>query len=138
MSQKAKKNESKEVSIIELTRKFPDDSTAEKWFESIRWKNGIYCPFCGSLSITKNMGKAQSNPYRCKGCRKFFSVKIGTIMQGSRLGYQAWVFGIYMFSTSIKGISSMKLHRDLGITQKSAWLMSHKLRSIFDNEPSKL
>ena len=59
--------------------------------------------------------------HRCRDCRKFFSVKIGTVMESSNLGYQVWAIATYLMHTSIKGVSSMKLHRDLGITQKSAW-----------------
>ena len=66
-------------------------------------------------------------PYRCRrnGCRKFFSVKVGTVMQDSKLGYQEWAIAVYLFNTSLKGVSSMKLHRDLGISQKSAWHSAH-------------
>ena len=67
-------------------------------------------------------------PYRCKDCRKHFSVRTGTVMQSTKMGYQAWAVAIYLFTTGIKGVSSMKLHRDLGITQKSAWFMAHRLR----------
>jgi len=57
-----------------------------------------------------------------------FSAKVGTVMQGSKLTYRVWVIGIYLFSTNLKGISSMKLHRELGIGQKTAWFMLHRLR----------
>ena len=69
-------------------------------------------------------------PYRCreKQCAKRFSVKTATVMEGSNLGYKAWAFAIYIMNTNLKGVSSMKLHRDLGITQKLAWFMAHRLR----------
>ena len=63
-------------------------------------------------------------PYRCRGCDKHFSVKTGTVMESSKLGYQTWAIATYLLTTSLKGVSSMKLHRDLGITQKSAWQSS--------------
>ena len=66
--------------------------------------------------------------YRCRTCRKRFSVKIGTVMQGSNLGYQVWAVAIHIMSTGIKGVSSMKLHRDLDITQKTAWHLAYRIR----------
>ena len=120
----------KGVTIIELLHEFPDDATAERWFEELRWKNGPTCPDCGS----GNHGHGPSHPsmpYTCKDCRKRFSVRKGTIMQSSKLGYQAWAVAFYMAATNIKGISSMKLHRELGITQKAAWHMLQRIREVF-------
>ena len=66
-------------------------------------------------------GAAHKMPYRCRDCRQRFSTRTGTTMADSKLGYQKWAIAIYLVTTSLKGVSSMKLHRDLGITQKSAW-----------------
>ena len=70
----------------------------------------------------------QTMPYRCSDCRKYFSVKVGTIMEHSRISYRNWAMVTYLFATNLKGVSSMKIHRDLGITQRSAWFMVHRLR----------
>ncbi|MCY4354837.1 MAG: IS1595 family transposase [Truepera sp.] len=111
---------------------FPDDETAEQWFIEGRWPNGIFCPKCGSDNVqTRPTRKPQ--PYRCRDCRKDFSVKTGTLMHNSPLGYQTWVIAIYLLTTSLKGVSSMKLHRDLGITQKSAWYLAHRIRENFED-----
>ncbi len=67
-------------------------------------------------------------PYRCRKCYKFFSVKTGTIMQSSNLGYQVWALAMYLLTVNIKGTSSMKLHRDLNVTQKTAWHLAHRGR----------
>jgi len=67
-------------------------------------------------------------PYHCGDCRKYFSVKTGTVMQSSKIGLQKWVIAMYLMSTSLKGVSSMKLHRDLGVTQKTAWHLAQKIR----------
>ena len=74
-------------------------------------------------------------PYRCreKECRKRFSVRAGTVMQASNLGYQIWAMAIYLCLTSLKGVSSMKLHRDLEITQKSAWHLAHRIRKALES-----
>ena len=108
---------------------FPDDATAEAWFVKARWPNGIACPHCGSINVLTG-AKHKTMPYRCreKECRKRFSPKVGTALESSNLGYQAWVIGIYLIATGLKGTSSMKLHRDLNIAQKSAWHMAHRLR----------
>ena len=78
--------------------------------------------------------KHKTMPYRCreKECAKRFSVKTGTVMQNSNLDYQVWAIAIYLMVTNIKGVSSMKLHRDLSITQKSAWHLAHRLRTSWE------
>lgn len=114
------------ITLIDLIKMFPDDKTAEKWFESNIWKDGRVCPHCGSHTTSPSAHKKM--PYRCVDCKQFFSVKYGTVMQQSKIGYQKWAITTYQFMTNVKGISSMKLHRDLGITQKSAWFMIQRLR----------
>ena len=126
------KNYRKGITIASLLRRFPDNATAQKWFEEKRWPSGVCCPHCGSVSVGRV--RHPTMPYRCRDCRKHFSAKTGTVMQGSNIGYQAWLIAIYLFTTGIKGTSSMKLHRDLGITQKSAWYMSHRLRHAFEGQ----
>ena len=67
-------------------------------------------------------------PFRCRGCRKHFSVKTGTVLQSSNIQLNKWAIAFYLYMTNLKGVSSMKLHRDLGVTQKSAWHMAHRIR----------
>ena len=124
------KSHRKGISLASLMKQFPDDETAEKWFIEQRWGDQITCPKCGSHNIQVKTKHPQM-PHRCRSCRKFFSVKTGTVMQGSNLGYQHWVIGIFLMTTNLKGVSSLKLHRDLGITQKSAWYMLHRLREVY-------
>ena len=121
----------KGLSIVQLIRMFPDDSTAEAWIASIRWPGGPHCPQCGSSNVQCG-AKHPSMNYRCRSCRKFFSVRTGTVMQHSNLGAQKWVIATYMLTTGLKGESSMKLHRDLDITQKSAWHLAHRIRETWD------
>ena len=122
------------LSITQLFKMFPDDLTAEKWFVDQRWGDKPYCPHCGSLNVQSG-AKHKTMPYRCreKKCAKRFSVRTGTVMEASNLGYQVWVIAIYLMTTSLKGVSSMKLHRDLDITQKSAWHLAHRIREAFDS-----
>ena len=123
------------LSLVDITRMFPDDETAEAWFIKLRWPNGIACPHCGSTNVL-TAAKHKSMDYRCrerKVCGKRFSVKTGTAMECSKLRYQDWAIAMYLVSTSLKGVSSMKLHRDLSITQKSAWHLAHRLRKAMCN-----
>ena len=123
----------KGISLIDLFKKFPNDKRAEQWFVETRWPDGVACPKCGSVNVVGNQ-KHKTMPFRCKDCRKWFSVRTGTVMQSSKLGYQAWAIAIYMMSTNIKGVSSMKLHRDLSITQKSAWHLAHRIRESWQEK----
>ena len=120
----------KGITLIELMQQFPDDATAEAWFIKKRWPNGIACPNCGSMNIQTG-AKHKTMPYRCreKECAKRFSAKTGTVMEGSKIGMQNWMIATYLLSTSLKSVSSMKLSRDLGINQRSAWFMAHRLRA---------
>ena len=113
---------------------FPDDAAAESWFGKHRWEDGIRCPRCGHDSIQTSC-KHKSMPYRCRkskkgGCGRFFSVKTGTSMEASNLGYQDWLFALFLVSTSLKSVSSMKLHRDISVTQRTAWHMAHRIRKV--------
>ncbi len=112
---------------------FPDNAAAEQWFEKLRWPNGPKCPYCGSSNVQAGI-KHPRMTHRCRECpkRPMFTLRVGTLMEGTKLGYQVWAIAIYLLSTNIKGISSMKLHRDLGITQKSAWHLAHRLRESFE------
>ena len=113
----------------------PDDATAEAWFAKARWPNWIACPHCGSVNVQSG-AKHKTMPYRCRDCRKRFSAKVGTALEGSNLGFQSWVIGIYLLATGLKGISSMKLRRDLNISQKSAWHLAHRLRKAWGEDGS--
>ena len=126
------KNYRQGISLVELTRRFPDDSAAEAWITSIRWPDGVFCPHCDSQAIQEGTTHPRM-PYRCRSCRKFFSFKTGTPMESSKLGAQAWVFATYLLTTGIKGVSSMHLHRDLGITQKAAWHLAHRIRKSWES-----
>ena len=121
------------LSFVQISRMFPDDPTAERWFTETRWPNGVCCVRCGSLNVQERQTR-KPQPYRCRDCRKDFSVKTDTLMHNSPLGCQTWAIAIYLLTTGIKGVSSMKLHRDLGITQKSAWHLAHRIRENFADE----
>ncbi len=123
----------KGMSLVEVMRVFPDDATAEAWFVKARWPEGVRCPYCESDRVQEGAAH-KTMPYRCRACRKRFSVKTGTVMQSSKLGYQTWALAGYLMTTGLKGQASMKLHRDLGITQKTAWHLAHRIRETWARE----
>ena len=123
------------ISLTELADMFPGEDAAREWFEARIWPDGRRCPRCASDDTTEANHK--DCPYRCRACRAYFSVKVGTLMESSNLPLRKWVFAIYLELTSLKGVSSLKLGRDIGVSQPSAWFMLHRIRAAFrtDNEP---
>ena len=126
------KSHRKGVTVMEIADLFPTDEAARKWFESKVWPDGRHCPKCGSERTCE--ASHAKMPYWCSDCRSYFSVKTGSVMEGSPLPLRKWVYAIYLHLTSLKGVSSMKLHRDLGVTQKTAWFMLQRIRKAFDND----
>ena len=121
------------MSLIDLFDRFPDDQTAEAWFVESRWPDGIRCAHCDGDNVSLD-SKHPTMPYHCRACRKFFSVKTNTVMHSSKLGYRKWALAIYILTTNIKGTSSMKLHRDIGVPQKTAWHLSHRIRKAWQTD----
>lgn len=123
------------ISLIELFELFPDEGTATRWFEDVRWPTEAdrHCPHCGSCNTMRKKNR-KPMAFRCRDCRRFFSVRHGSVMEQSKIPLRKWAIAIYLNATSLKGVSSMKLHRDLKITQKSAWFMAHRLREAFASE----
>ena len=114
MSKAPGRNHRGGLTLTDLIAMFPDDTTAERWFESNIWRDGRVCGRCGGTHTCE--ASHPTMPYWCGECRKYFSVKFGAVMERSKISYQKWAIATYQFATNIKGISSMKLHRDLGIT----------------------
>ena len=115
------------ISIMQLADMFPSEESAVAWFEKSRWPEGRRCPYCGGEETFENPGR-KPMPYRCRSCQEYFGTRTGTVIENSRLPVKKWVWAIYLFVTSLKGVSSMKLHRDLDVTQKTAWFMLQRLR----------
>ena len=123
----------KGLSWPQLIRMFPDDAAAEQWFAAVRWPDGPQCPHCESDNVQSGAAH-KSMPYRCRACRKRFSIRTNTVMADTKLGCLVWLLAVYLLVTSIKGVSSMKLRRDLGITQKNAWHLAHRIRLAWQAE----
>ncbi len=118
------------MNLIEFMTLFPDDASAEQFFTERRWPNGVLCPYCDGDNVRPHKHKTMH--HYCRDCRRAFSVRTGTAMQSSRLGYQKWALGMFLFATRKKGVSSYSLADDLGITQKSAWYMLHRIRAAYE------
>ncbi len=127
------------ISTCQFFEMFPDDATAEQWFINHRWPDGVYCIACGSFNVQKN-AKRKRVPFRCreKECGKQFSTKTATFMQSSKIGYKDWLYAMYLVATNLKSLSSMKLHREIGITQKAAWHLAHRIRKAWSAEQGEL
>ena len=115
------------ISIVELTDMISDEEAARKWFESRIWPDGRTCPHCGGAE-TREVNEKNGMRYWCPECTGYFTVKTGTLMSKSPLSLRKWAVAIYLHLTSLKGVSSMKLHRDIKVTQKTAWFLLHRIR----------
>ena len=130
MSKKAPGKAHREgLTIVQLMDLFPSEESATKWFESVIWPDGRHCPKCGSLRTRK--ASHAKMPYWCTDCRSYFSVKTGTAMQRSKIPMRKWAIAIYLCLTNLKSISSMKLKRDIGVSQPTAWFMLHRIREAW-------
>ena len=119
------------ITLIEVVEMFSTEKAAEEWFIQQRWPAGVNCPFCESFNINDRPGYKPQRFY-CRACSKYFSVKVGTVLQSSNIPLFKWAIAFYLYSTNLKGVSSMKLHRDLGVTQKTAWHMAHRIREAWN------
>ena len=118
------------ITLVEAMDMFATEALATGWFERIIWRDGRRCPKCRGVDTYK-VPSAKPMPYRCRDCRGYFSVRTGTALESSRVPLRKWAIAIYLCLTSLKSVSSMKLHRDIGVTQKTAWFMIHRIRQAW-------
>lgn len=115
---------------------FHNEEAAYAYVEARVWANGRVCPHCGETERTGKLGgkSTRIGTYKCYACRKPFTVKIGTIFEASHVPMNLWLQAIYLMCASKKGISSNQLHRTLGVTLKTAWFMSHRIREAMRDD----
>lgn len=130
------------LDLISIAQKYSDDDKARKLLEKLRWPDGPVCPKCGSENDhyalkPKPDSKRPVRPgvYKCKDCRKQFTVTVGTIFHRSHIPLHKWLLAIAMMCASKKGVSARQLHRQLDITYKTAWFMCHRIRKAMDQGP---
>ena len=119
---------------------FHNEEAAYEFVEARIWPRGAVCPHCGGTERNKKMGGASTRVgvYKCYDCRKPFTVKLKTIFEASHIPMRIWLQAIFLIAASKKGISSNQLHRTLGITLKSAWFLSHRIREAMASSPDGL
>ena len=115
------------LTLAELLNAYPDDAAAERLFVSRRWPNGITCPSCGDQNIQEDAPHPEM-PFRCRNCNYFFSVRTGTVMHRSKIGYRAWLIAMHRVLATPSGKGTKQLGEDLGITDQSARLLTRRIR----------
>jgi transposase-like protein len=113
------------ISTFQLFEMFPDQETARVYLEGRLWPQGPRCPVCG---LGEHITARKGGYYRCNQCKEDFTVRTGTIFERSHVPLHKWIYAMYLLVTARKGISSMQLAMEIGITQKSAWFVLHRLR----------
>lgn len=119
------------ISAFKFFEMLPDEASARVYFEKQMWNDEPVCPYCGKKHITtlKKVGI-----YRCKSCTKDFTVRVGTVMHKSKIPLRKWLYAMYLVITSRKGLSSLQLSKELGITQKSSWFLLQRIREACSND----
>src|SRR5262249_47773542 len=126
-----------ELKLIKAAKKYANEERARTLLESLRWPNGPICPSCGFDEIYKlkpkpgSKSSARKGVYKCAACRNQFTVTVGTAFEGSRIPLSKWVMAVFILCSS-SNISTRQLHRMLGITYKSAWLMVNRIRHAIE------
>lgn len=122
---------SKFNSLIQLTHYFDNNQKCMNFLEKERWNGTPICPYCGS---THNYKRTTENRYKCAKCNKSFSVLVGTIFENTKISLVKWFMAMYLLSSHKKGVSSHQVARDIEVTQKTAWFMLHKIRTLFSQK----
>ena len=120
--------------LLQAIQYFADPENCRRFMVFVRWPDGTpRCPYCGSSKLT---WLAKAKVYRCYGDHKKqkFSLKVGTVFEDSPIGLETWLPAVWLLSNCKNGISSYELHRALGVTQKTAWFMLHRIRLAMQNE----
>jgi transposase-like protein len=121
--------------LIDFVSFFKDETTCQKYFEGIRFKTGQYCAHCGHTAIYRFQ---DGKRFRCAKCKKDFTIKTNTIFGESKISLQKWFTAIYLLATAKKGISSIQLAQQVGVTQKTAWFMDHRIRKALKQNGGQL
>ena len=119
------------ISAYEFFKRFPDEQSAIEYIEGIRWDGKVVCPHCEGERTTR---QKDYQYHQCKDCRKKFTVRTGTVFERSHIPLDKWLYAMYILQTARKGVSSLQLSKELGVTQKATWFMLHRLREACDIE----
>ena len=123
------------ISTYQIFELYPDQEAARAYLEKRRWPTGVICPACQEA---KRITPRKDGFYRCNACKKDFTIRTGTIFERSHIELHKWIYAMYLLMTARKGISSLQLGKEIGVTQKSAWFMLQRIREACGNDPSVL
>ena len=123
------------ISTFQLFKMFPDNESARVYLEARLWPSGPRCPVCAGLD---RITTRKEGYYRCNKCAEDFTVRTGTVMERSHVPLHKWLYAMYLLVTARKGISSLQLSKEIGITQKSAWFVLGRLREACGQAPHHL
>src|SRR5436190_23945222 len=117
---------------------FQDPDKAREYLERIQWPHGPVCPHCGVIGDHYKLEGKATRPglWKCKDCREQFTVTVGTVFERSKIKLNIWLQAVLLLCSSKKGMSAHQLHRTLGVTYKTAWFMSHRIREAMGDKPS--
>ena len=125
------------ISTLQFMARFPDEQAAREHVERLRWGGSPLCVHCGSGRIA-HVKNERPQPYRCRACRKHFSVRTGTLFHSAKVPLRTCLYAIYLLTVTKKGISSCQLAREVGVSQKTAWYLAHRIREAYNAEQSSL
>ena len=128
-------NDNTTISTFQLFKMFPDAESARLYLESRLWPEGCKCPVCG---LPDRITARKDGYYRCNQCKEDFTVRTGTIFERSHVPLHKWLYAMYVLVTARKGISSLQLSKEIGITQRSAWFVLHRLREACGDDLTQL
>lgn len=141
MPKRKEKTGADALNLASMSKMFADEDQARKFLEKKRWPDGPVCPRCGCVdayALVPRPGSkspVRAGVYKCSACRKQFTVRIGTIFEESKIPLRKWLMAIHLMTSSKKGVSSHQIAREVGITQKSAWFLCHRIREAMRQEP---
>jgi transposase-like protein len=137
-----------EFSIPALMAQVPTEADAYKLLERFRWEDGVVCPHCGSVAehyflrpkngtsrATRTGSRSQRRVWKCRDCRKQFSVLTGTIFHGTKIPVRTWLMVVFEMCASKNGVAAREIERKYDLTPKSAWFMTHRIREAMKREP---
>ena len=119
------------ISVFEFMQMFPDEQKAREWFEKKRWNGNAICPYCSAEKAYKT---GRIGVYQCRKCHRDFTVRTHTVMHRSHIPMHKWLYAMYCLVTARKGVSSLQLSKELGVTQKSSWFLLQRLREACDSD----
>jgi transposase-like protein len=126
------------TNLYDLQQYFSNETVCREYLELFRWKGNPVCPFCYYSERPYKLGDGKTYKCSSKECRKKFTATVGTIFENTKIPLSKWFVAVYLITSHKKGISSLQLHRDLGVTQKTAWFINHRICEMLKDKAPQL